>query len=128
MKISELPTEVQEQLARERQALARKKVDTPYEVELYNADGTRFFRARRVQHAWGDDKGNYMSFGGGSHWTVTYGAVQARSYRSPMGTMEYELSLGKAFGRSANGTVIPKAVATKREVLDIAKAIGIFNL
>lgn len=128
MKISELPAEVQERLAKERRALAKKKVDTPYEIELYNADGTRYFRARRVQHAWGDDKGNSMPFGGGSHWTVTYGAVQARSYRSPMGTMEYELSLGKTFGRSANGTVIPKAVATKREVLDIAKAIGSFNL
>lgn len=128
MKISELPTEVQEQLARERQALARKKVDTPYEVELYNADGTRFFRARRVQHAWGDDKGNHMPFGGGSHWSVSYGAVQAMRYKSPVGTDEYKLNLGKAFGRSANGTDIPKTVATKKEALDIARAIGIFNL
>lgn len=128
MKISELPAEVQERLAKERRALAKKKVDTPYEIELYNADGTRYFRARRVHHAWGDDKGNSMPFGGGSHWTVTYGAVQARSYLSPVGTVEYELNLGKTFCRSANGTVIPKAVATKKEVLDIAKAIEIFNL
>ena len=128
MKISELPAEVQERLARKRQALARKKVDTPYEIELYNADGTRYFRARRVQHAWNDDKGNYMPFGGGSHWTVTYGVVQAMRYKSPVGTMEYELNLGKAFRRSANGTDIPKTAATKKEALDIAKAIGIFNL
>lgn len=128
MKISKLPAEVQEQLARERQALAKKKVDTPYEIELYNADGTRYFRARRVQHAWGDDKENAMPFGGGSHWSVTYGAVQARSYLSPVGTVEYEIILGKTFCRSANGTDIPKTVATKKEVLDIAKAIEIFNL
>ncbi len=128
MKISELPAEIQERLAKDRQALAKKKVDTPYEVELYNADGTRYFRARRVQHAWGDDKGNAMPFGGGSHWSVAYGAVQASRYRSPIGTVEYDLGLGKTFCRSDNGTVIPKAVATKKEVLDIAKAIKIFNL
>lgn len=128
MKISELPAEIQERLAKDRQALAKKKVNTPYEVELYNADGTRYFRARRVPHAWGDDKGNAMPFGGGSHWSVTYGAVQARSYLSPVGTVEYELNLGKSFGRSANGTDIPKTVATKKEVLDIAKTIEIFNL
>lgn len=128
MKISELPAEVQERLARKRQALARKKVDTPYEIELYNADGTRYFRARRVQHAWGDDKGNAMPFGGGSHWSVAYGAVQASIYRSPIGTVEYELGLGMTFRRSANGTDIPKTVATKKEALDIAKAIAIFNL
>lgn len=128
MKISELPAEIQERLAKDRQALAKKKVNTPYEVELYNADGTRYFRARRVQHAWGDDKGNAMPFGGGSHWSVAYGAVQSSIYRSPIGTVEYELGLGMTFRRSDNGTVIPKAVATKKEVLDIAKAIEIFNL
>lgn len=128
MKISELPTEIQAQLAKDRQALAKKKVDTPYEVELYNTEGTRYFRARRVQHAWNDDKGNSMRFGGGSHWNVAYGAVQASGYLSPVGTIEYELGLGKTFRRSANGTVIPKAVATKKEVLDIAKAIAVFNL
>lgn len=128
MKISELPAEVQEQLARERQALARKKVDTPYEIELYNADGTRYFRARRVQHAWGDDKGNSMPFGGGSHWGVAYGPVRVRRYRSPVGTDEYELYNAAPFAKSVNGTVVPPSVTTKKEALDIAKTIAIFNL
>lgn len=45
-----------------------------------------------------------------------------------MGMVEYEIILGKSFRRSANGTDIPKTVATKKEALDIAKAIAIFNL
>lgn len=128
MTLSELPIEVQERLAKDRISLAEQNINTPYEVMLHNADGTRYFSARRKQEAWYDNKGNYLPFGGGSHWSIIYGAVQFRRYRSPLGTIEYELTHGKTYFKSANGTEIPKCVATKKEVISIAKAIGIFTI
>ena len=43
MKLSELPSEVQQQLAKQRNELSGKRINTAYRVELYNADGTRYF-------------------------------------------------------------------------------------
>ena len=45
MKFSELPTEVQQQLTNERAELAARKINTAYRVEVYNAEGTRYFEA-----------------------------------------------------------------------------------
>lgn len=126
MKFSELSIEWQEQLTKDRKELAGRNINTSYEVVRYNAAGTRYFRARRVQKSWNDDKGNSMPFGGGSYWTVAYGAVQFRAYRNCMGEREYELCDGNKYSKSANGTVIPSRVATKKEVLEILKAIAIF--
>ena len=128
MNLSELPIEVQNQLAKERLALANTVVNNQYTVKFYNSDGTRYFYARRSQEPWWDNKGNYMPFGGGSHWNIVYGAVQFRCYKSCMGTREYELCDGKRYTKSANGTVVPGCVATKKEVIAIAKQIGIFNI
>jgi hypothetical protein len=128
MKQSELPIEVQNQLAKDRMALSGKVVNGAYTVQLYNAEGTRYFYARRSQEPWWDNKGNYMPFGGGSHWSISYGAVQFRCYKSPLGTREYELCYGKRYNKSANGTEVPFSVATKKEVIAIAKSIGIFNI
>lgn len=126
MKFSELPEQVQETLAKEKGLLHLKKINTPYEVLVYNEAGTRFFNARRVQSAWQDNNGNYMPYGGGSKWTIKYGEMGFRTCRNPFGEIDAELRMGKTFGKSKNGTVIPNSVATKKEVLALIDQIGIF--
>ena len=126
MKFSELPEQVQETLAKEKGLLYLKKINTPYEVLIYNETGTRFFNARRVQSAWQDNNGNYMPYGGGSKWTIKYGEMGFRTCRNPFGEIDAELRMGKTFGKSKNGTVIPNSVATKKEVLALIDQIGIF--
>lgn len=128
MTIQELPKEIQEELAQQRAQLSGKTVNTAYDVQLYNESGTRYFRAHRVSESWSDDKGNYMPFGGGSHWRIWYGCVQFHSYKNPLGGKEYEICDGKTYGKSANGTEIPNRVATKKEVISLIKAIGIFSI
>lgn len=127
MNFSELPQEVQDKLNRERKELCKKNHNTPYEVVLYNEDGTRYFHARRCCKVWADTKGHYMPFGGGTYWTVRYGAVQFKNERQVIGR-EYVLCDGKLYNRSKNGTEIFPEVETKKEVIAIAKAIGIFTL
>lgn len=128
MTIQELPKEIQEQLAQERAQLSGKQINTAYEVKLYNADGTRYFSARRCCQSWNDDKGHAMPFGGGTYWRVRYGSVQFRAYKDLFGGRCYELCDGKTFSRSANGTVIPSRIETKKEVMSLIKSIGIFSI
>lgn len=127
MKLSELPADVQQHLAKQRNELSGKRINTAYRVELYNADGTRYFQAIRRCKSWIDDKGNYMPFGGGTHWIVRYGAVQWTTRKDPLGGKAYELCNGKQYGKSANGTEIPKSLKTKKDVLELVNRIGIFN-
>jgi hypothetical protein len=127
MKLSELPAEVQQQLAQQRAELSGKRINTAYRVELYNADGTRYFEAAR-RRLWIDDKGNYVLFGGRHVWTIRYGAVQWAVRKDPLGGKAYELCNGKQYGKSVNGTEIPKSLNTKKEVLALVKSIGIFTL
>ena len=128
MKLSELPSEVQQQLAKQRNELSGKRINTAYRVELYNADGTRYFEALRRCQSRNDDKGNYMPFGGGTYWTIRYGAVQWVIRKDPLGGKAYELCNGKQYCKSANGTWIPKSLSTKKEVLALVNRIGIFIL
>ena len=125
MKFSELSQQVQEALTKEKGLLHLKKVNTAYEVLVYNKTGTRFFNAKRVQSSW-QDNGAYMPFGGGSVWTIKYGEMGFRTCRNPFGGIDAELRMGKTFGKSKNGTVIPKSVGTKKEVLALIAQIGIF--
>lgn len=126
MKFSELAKEVQERLIKERNNLHSKNINTSYEVLVYNEAGTRFFNARRVQGSWQDNRGNYMPFGGGSKWNIKYGEVGWRSFRNPVGEVDAELCMGRLFGKSSNGTQIPKSVGSKKEVLALINQIGIF--
>ena len=125
MRFSELPKQVQDSLTSEQSHLHLKQVNTAYEVLVYNRAGTRFFHARRVQSSW-QGNGAYMPFGGGSVWTIKYGEIGFRSCRNPFGEIDAELRMGKTFGKSKNGTVIPNSVATKKEVLALIAEIGIF--
>lgn len=128
MKFNELPIEIQEQLNKEREELKGKTTNTPYVIYLYNNEGTRYLYARRICRSYNDDKGNYMPFGGGTYWTITYGKVQFERYRNMMGETDYRLCDGLHFGKSANGTIIPSKVETKKEVIELIKQIGIFNI
>ena len=129
MKFNELPSDKQQALNREREQLKGKCTNTPYVIHIYNAEGTRYFYARRCCEAWSDPKtGNYMPFGGGSHWRLTYGAVQFKGYKNPVGERNYRLCDGKTYGKSMNGTIIPRTVGTKKEVLAIIQQIGIFKV
>ena len=125
MRFTDLPQQVQDALTSEMSHLHLKQVNTAYEVIVYNKTGTRFFHARRVQSSW-QGNGAYMPFGGGSVWTIEYGEMGFRSCRNPFGELDAELRMGKTFGKSKNGTVIPKSVGTKREVLALIAEIGIF--
>ena len=126
MRFSELPTKVQETLTKEKGLLHLNQINTSYEVLVYNETGTRFFNARRIQSSWQDNNGNYMPYGGGSKWTIKYGEMGFRTCRNPFGEIDAELRMGKTFGKSKNGTVIPNSVATKKEVLALIDQIGIF--
>ena len=125
MRFSELPLAVQESLADAKNRLHLKQVNTAYEILVYNKTGTRYFNARRVQDSWqGNDV--YMPFGGGSKWAIKYGEIGFKTHRDPFGGIDAELGMGRRFDKSANGTVIPQFVASKREVLALLTAIGIF--
>lgn len=128
MKFEELPAEVQQQLAQQRAELAGKRINTAYRVELYNADGTRYIEAVRCCKSWNDDKGHAMPFGGGTYWTIRYGAVQWQTCKDPLGGKAYELCNGKQYGKSRNGVEIPNRLNTKKEVIALIKSIGLFKI
>lgn len=127
MKFSELPIKTQQRLIKEQSDLCNHSRNDAYEVLLYNQSGTRYFYARRHQAPWCDGKGNSLPFGGGSEWTVRYGDMRFTIVKQVIGH-GVELLMGGTYSKSANGTIIPKTVKTKREVMDIAKAIGVFNV
>lgn len=123
MTIQELPQEWQDRLARERSGLIGKVVNTPYKILVYNYNAKRYFEAYRHSVAT-----SWAGFGGGSYWKIRYGAVQFERGKDPFGGVEYHLCHGKTYGKSANGTIIPKMLDTKKEVIELIKNIGIFNI
>ena len=77
MNLYELPVNIVESLLRKRDSLYSDwYVNNAYEVCFTNEDGTRYFYAKRNCIAYGDDKGNYMPFGGGSEWRISYGVIK----------------------------------------------------
>lgn len=127
MKFNELPESIQQRLNDERLKLSNRVINNAYEVLLYNQSGTRFFHARRKQSSWQDNKGNYLPFGGGSEWNIRYGCIGFARKKQVMG-YNYELVRTKIYSKSANGSVVPTTVKTKKEVIAVAKAIGIFKV
>lgn len=127
MTLSDLPQEVQQELINERVELCSKwHRNTPYEVCFTNKEGTRYFEARRKQSAYSDDRGNYMPFGGGSQWYIYYGKILWDRRKNPVGEWDYYwVKTGQTFGKSSNGTMIPKSLGKKSEVIELAKNIGI---
>lgn len=130
MNLKDLPQNIQNELieARGQLHITMTKND-PYNITLVNTEGTRYFCAHRHCESWSDDKGNSMPFGGGSHWIIAYGDVRWDRRRNPVGEYDYFWVLSnKRYKRSMNGTEIPGRVATKKEAIAIAQAIGIFNI
>ena len=123
MTFNELPQEWQEALLAEKNNLCNKVINTPYEVELYSSNGMRYFIARRVCKS-----STWAGFGNGSYWRISYGKVEFCCGRNPVGEKTFELCNGKRFAKSANGTTIPNELNTKKDVIALAKAIGIFNI
>lgn len=134
MNLSELPTEIQNELLEKRSHLHEtEKRNDAYNILLVNKEGTRYFMARRCCIGWVDKREghtNSMPFGGGTYWKLQYGAVLWDRRKNPVGEWDYYWAVpsSRRFGKSVNGTEIPSQVGTKKEVLEIAKAIGIFEL
>lgn len=126
MKLSELPQQVQDQLLAERVKLHEtRKANDAWHIAFVNEDGTRYFEAYR--------KNDFTRFSGGcccGWWNIRYGKVLWDRRKQLLGD-DYDyfwVFSGKMFSKSQNGTEIPRSVRTKKEVLAIAKAIGIFNI
>lgn len=127
MNFNELPENVQVSLRKDKEQYVSKRINDGYTIHLYSTDGTRYVYARR--HALASQ---YMSFGGGSYWTIQYGKVQFEGYKNPVGERDYRWCDGKAFGSitKSDGSVveIPRRVDTKQEVINVIKAIGRFDI
>lgn len=123
MKFSELKEEYQQDLIQQIDKLVSIVRNTPYVVNVYTK--TRHFYARRVVKSWNDGKGNYMPFGGGSYWKVTYCNLCFARRLDPFGGIYYEIVDGKQF--ASKGNVIVENKGTKKEVLELARQLG-FNI
>lgn len=126
MKLDDLDIKIKNELLEQRKELCSKwKQNSAYDICFTNTDGTRYFKAKRVVLSWNDDKGHYMPFGGGTYWQIRYGKIKWATEKNPIGGTVYVwVQSRETFSKSANGTVIPNEVKTKKEVLEIAKQIG----
>lgn len=126
MKLDDLDIKIKNELLEQRKELCSKwKQNSAYDICFTNTDGTRYFKAKRVVLSWNDDKGHYMPFGGGTYWQIRYGKIKWATGKNPIGGTVYVwVQSRETFLKSANGTVIPNEVKTKKEVLEIAKQIG----
>ena len=125
MKLSELPQDIQDKLIEERANLHEKwKRNTPWEVCFVNKEGTRFFSAYR--------KNDFAGYGSAyGWWEIRYGAIRWQHKRENFWGFfdeKYEWVQSELYGRSQNGTEIPEHIHTKKEVLALVKAIGIFDI
>lgn len=118
MKFIELPKEKQEELLAAQKELHKKHSNTAYRVALYNESGTRYICAHRVSLA-----SQYMAFGGGSYWKISYGRVSFRRYKDPVGMTDYELANGQCYDKIGDYT-IPKTVGTKKELMNVINEIN----
>ena len=126
MKLDDLDGKIKNELLEQRKELCLKwKQNSAYDICFTNTDGTRYFKAMRVVLSWNDDKGHYMPFGGGTYWKIRYGKIKWATVKNPIGGKDYVwVQSRETFSKSANGTVIPIKLKTKKEVLEIAKQIG----
>lgn len=122
MKFSELPQEWQEKLNEDRKKLHLKNHNGKWDLTLYNKEGTRYFWASYTSPGCGR-----YSF---SYWCVKYGPTVFAKATDKKGNETYELRipLNKCFSESSNGTKIPRDVRTKKDAIEIARAIGIFDI
>ena len=126
MKLQDLPQDIQDKLLKERAVLYKTmRANDAWHVACVNKEGTRYFEAWR--------KNDFSKWSGGSihgWWRVRYGKVLWDSRPWPLGGGKdyFWVFSNKTFKKSVNGTEIPTEVHTKKEVLELAKAIGIFDV
>lgn len=86
----------------------RKIINRCREVRFYNPQGTRCFWARKMS--------------GQKVWYISYGAVVI----SQDGDGKYILTMSHKhqYNQSANGTIIPRKVESRNQVMEIAGQIG----
>ena len=123
--LNEFSEEVENEMREQRANLQTKwRRDDAYHYLIVNKEGTRFLSADRES----DFYGAGSSY---SQWRLHYGKIvwQFDRNRNPF-EVRYEPAWkkGACFGKSANGVVIPKTVGKKAEVIELAKAIGIFDI
>lgn len=126
MTLQDLPEDVQQKLLSERVKLWQTMhANDAWHVAFVNKEGTRYFEAYR--------RNDFTRWSGGSMhgwWRVRYGKVLWDRSKQPIGN-DYDyfwVFSNHTFKRSMNGTDIPKEVHTKKEVIELAKAIGIFDI
>ena len=87
----------------------KKMINKCREVRFYNQQGTRCFWA-------------YKSIGM-RKWNVRYGKVVIAQQSNG----KYALTMSKAteFSQSANGTIIPRTLQSRTQVMELAESIGI---
>ena len=131
MTLQELPQEIQNELNAKRANLYKDWFQNDaWNVVFTNKEGTRYFSAYRRNDFGQFNAGKWATQG---WWEVRYGKIlwDANVHRNPLGECETEYfwkRTNKIFGKSANGTEIPREVHTKAEVLEIAKKIGILEM
>ena len=127
MKLSELPQDIQDQLKEERKQLYIKwRRNTSHEVCFTDKEGTRYFYASRKL----DNPTPGMGCYGSSTWYIRYGKILWGTRELGWGfdpIYEWRCT-GQIFGKSANGTEIPRWVKSKKEVMAIIKAIGTLEI
>lgn len=122
MLLTDLPQEIQDNLKEERLQLKDKWRENSHKtISFTNEEGTRYFYAYRYYPA-----GRTRRKGEKTHWVIRYGKILWDSAKQVMGNDRdyFWVRSSKVFGKSSNGTIIPRTVDTKKEVLEIAKSIG----
>lgn len=121
MKFSELPQEWQDKLNEDRKSLHLQNENGRWDLILYNKEGTRYFWAHYSPAC-----GRYSY----SSWFVCYGPLSFAKTKDKKGNETYvwRRNVNKTFKESANGTQIPREVRTKKDAIEIAKQIGIFDI
>ena len=115
MNLNELPQDIQDRLREERTQLYIKwRKNTSHEICFTDKAGTRYFYAKR----------KLDSTLGGAYGKILW---DIRVIGWGIECHEWKMT-GHKFGKSSNGTVIPSRIKTKKEVMDVAKAIGTLEI
>ena len=120
MKVSELPQEVQERIAKERAELT--DINNFKLVLLYDKTKRIFFMAKRKWEA-----GMHHAYDGMQYWQIYCGKVVVK-HSVRFGFDQYELVKKNCYKKYGGGKDIPSTVWTKAEVIKLAKDIGLFNI
>lgn len=126
MNLRDLAANVRNELIEKRKRLCENwKQNEKNDICFTNTEGTRYFRAKRIFVSWSKKNAGNMKYGGGTYWRISYGKIKWVVRTDKSGKKKYLwVETNLTFTKSLNGTIIPKDVKSKTEVLDITKQIG----